>query len=264
MQANENGKTILAEREEETFEFGAVKQLPDGRVLSNVRNNSHDEPGEHVYPVFFDVAQDDTIIGAHVAECGCPADEYHDGKCKHREAASECGELLGRVLEAALGGEDDSKEEQDAHATAEAGESGQTVATDGGEPPEDCVCDKLGGLPCFSCVMNGRKTLTSEEGDEEIRTDGGQLVEDEHEDDLETVLWKLTNHHNSALVVIHDEATEHVGFWDKSKRDVAAMTLDYMQDEGFQVIQAGVRRCNETGDKRAWAEFRRETEESGR
>lgn len=159
----QKSNSIFAEYSEETFEFSPVRQLDGERFVSNVQNHSHDDVEAHIYPVFFDVAQDGTIIGAHVAECGCPADEYHDGKCKHREAASECGELLGRVFEAALGGEDGSENEQDTHAAAEAGESGQTVATDGGEPPEDCVCDKLGGLPCFSCVMNGRKTLGEEE-----------------------------------------------------------------------------------------------------
>lgn len=155
--------SILAENSEETFEFAPVRQIDANRFVSNCQNHSHDDGEAHIYPVFFDVAQDGTVIGAHVAECGCPADEYHDGSCKHRGAASECGELLGAVLEAALATEDDV-EETDADASAD----GQTVATDGGQPEDDdCVCDKLGGLPCFACVESGRKSLD----------DGGEVSE---------------------------------------------------------------------------------------
>lgn len=94
--ANEKDETIFAEHRQETFEFCEPSQLPDGRLVSNVRNNSHEEPGKHVYPVFF--AVDDNAGGdIRAVECGCPADEFHDGPCKHRQAASDCRELLGCV-----------------------------------------------------------------------------------------------------------------------------------------------------------------------
>lgn len=127
--------SIFAEHRQETFEFSAVKQLPDGRLLSNVQNHSHEDGEAHIYPVYFDVAQDDTVIGAHVAECGCPGDEYHDDECKHRVAASECGELLGRVIETALGGEDEDGQDD---ASGEQFDGGhEVVATDGGVAVED-------------------------------------------------------------------------------------------------------------------------------
>lgn len=155
--------SILAEREEETFEFAPVRQLDGDRYVSNVQNHSHDDGEAHIYPVFFDVAQDGAVFGAHVAECGCPADEYHSGPCKHREAASECGELLGRVIETAL------DDDQDAH-ESEAG--AEAAVTDGGRP-EDCECDEVD--PCWNCVKNGRKSLD----DGGLVTDGGQPQDDE-------------------------------------------------------------------------------------
>lgn len=134
---DEKANTILATRAEERFEFSDPRQLPDGRVLANVRNNSHDVPGKHVYPVFFHVEKAGTGVTVRVADGGCPAAEYHDETCKHCLAASESAELLGRVIETALedGGED---EEQDAHAS----EGSQMVATDGGRPSEEKGTDE--------------------------------------------------------------------------------------------------------------------------
>lgn len=100
MQANEKGDSTLVTSGEETFEFSPVRQLDGDRVVANVRNNSHDAPGEHIYPVFFQQEG----AGIKAVACGCPADEYHGGHCKHREAASECGELLGRVRSVATDG----------------------------------------------------------------------------------------------------------------------------------------------------------------
>ncbi len=91
--ANEKDETIFAEHGEEAFEFGDPSQLDDGRVVSNVRNNSHEEPGEHVYPLFFEV-QNESV---EAVECGCPADEYHAGPCKHRQTAEQSTELRRRV-----------------------------------------------------------------------------------------------------------------------------------------------------------------------
>lgn len=76
-------------------------------------------------------------------------------------------------------------------------------------------------------------------------------------DDLETVVHRLRTGHNSALVVVHDEQTEHIGYWDKSKRYVEVGALEYAQEQGFRVIHAGTTRCNETGQRQAWVEVRR-------
>jgi hypothetical protein len=76
-------------------------------------------------------------------------------------------------------------------------------------------------------------------------------------DTLPTVVKRLQSAHNSALVVVHDDRTEHIGYWDKSERDVEALALAYVQEQGFRVIHAGRRDCRVTGQKQAWAEFRR-------
>lgn len=60
-----------AEAESYTFAPAAA-----GRV--NVRNDSHDDPGGHIYTVM--------LLDGLPARCTCPADRYHDGACKHRVA----------------------------------------------------------------------------------------------------------------------------------------------------------------------------------
>jgi hypothetical protein len=82
-------------------------------------------------------------------------------------------------------------------------------------------------------------------------------VSGRNHDDLETVVRRLRTAHNSALVVVHDERTEHVGYWNKSERLVPPMTLNYVQEQGFRIIYAGMKHCGETGQKQAWMEVRR-------
>lgn len=62
---------------------------------------------------------------------------------------------------------------------------------------------------------------------------------DEERDALSTVVKRLQTAHNSALVVVHDDRSEHIGYWDKSECDVEALALAYMQEQGFRVIHAG-------------------------
>ena len=72
--------------EQETFAFAAV---PDaGRV--NVANLSYgeNEAADHTYTVSVDDR------GHATTSCTCPADTYHSGKCKHREAVEEDREVL--------------------------------------------------------------------------------------------------------------------------------------------------------------------------
>jgi hypothetical protein len=58
----------------EAFEF----RVPaEGRV--RVENVSYGEKsGEHVYVV--------SVANGETTACTCPADEYHPGECKHRQA----------------------------------------------------------------------------------------------------------------------------------------------------------------------------------
>lgn len=85
----------------------------------------------------------------------------------------------------------------------------------------------------------------------------GDAPADAQRDDLGTVVKRLQTDHNSALVLVHDDRTEHIGDWDKSGRDVEALALAYVQEQGFRVIHAGRRDCCVTGQPQAWAEFRR-------
>lgn len=80
---------------------------------------------------------------------------------------------------------------------------------------------------------------------------------DGERDALSTVVKRLQTGHNSALVIVHDDRTEHIGYWDKSERTVEALVLDYVQEQDFRVIHAGRRKCEVTGQPQAWAEFRR-------
>ena len=58
----------------------------------------------------------------------------------------------------------------------------------------------------------------------------------DHDHDLDTVVHRLRTAHNSAIVVVHDDQTEHIGYWDKSERMLPPMALDYVQEQGFRVI----------------------------
>lgn len=75
--------------------------------------------------------------------------------------------------------------------------------------------------------------------------------------DLAAVVEQLRHGHNTALVVVHDAQTEHIGVWGKSARCAPPLALEYVQEQGFSVVEAGIRHCNETGDDRGWAEGQR-------
>lgn len=188
--------SILAKCSEETFEFSEPRTINGDRIVSNVQNHSHDDGEAHIYPVFFDVAQDGLIFGAHVAECGCPADEYHDGACKHREAASECAELLARVLSVTSADESDNAdhEQESAAVDGEKEQSGRTTIADGGREIGEWA--NRGGMPCphrmsAAIELVRRWAIEYDEakeflrgvgfredgGGERLVTDGGQPVE---------------------------------------------------------------------------------------
>jgi len=61
-----------------------------------VENDSHGDDGEeHRYTVH--------VVGGLPSDCTCPADEYHEGACKHRVALA----MRPAVLQAAEVGDDD-------------------------------------------------------------------------------------------------------------------------------------------------------------
>jgi len=83
----ETGKRAVFEE----FEF-----RPQGGGDVEVENKSHGDDGDdHTYTV--------RVVGGLPSDCGCPADTYHDGACKHRVALA----LAPAVLEAAEAGQDE-------------------------------------------------------------------------------------------------------------------------------------------------------------
>jgi hypothetical protein len=113
----------------EAYEFTVV-----GPHLIEVTNASYgSEKHDHSYTV--GVAVRDGV--AVPSECECPADIHHDSDCKHKTALAIVGGPT--VLNAAV--------------NFDAPTSVLGVATDGG-----CACDG-NRLPCFDCVLAGRREL---------------------------------------------------------------------------------------------------------
>ena len=81
-------------------------------------------------------------------ECECPADRFRDDyDCKHKVSLATIDGQV--VMEAAAAF---SVESLESKASAE-----QTPVTDGGNPEEqDCECEGLSGLPCWSCYQGER------------------------------------------------------------------------------------------------------------
>jgi hypothetical protein len=102
----------------ELLEVGAVR----------VTNNSHADPDEHTYTIDVDV---DT---GRAVSCSCPADEYHDGPCKHRVAV----ENTPAVLAAASGVVD------------AADDPARDVATDGGTVVDGAASDEPADEPTYT------------------------------------------------------------------------------------------------------------------
>ncbi|QLH76950.1 SWIM zinc finger family protein [Halosimplex rubrum] len=120
----------------EAFEFTLVSEGVQ------IRNGSHEHPGEHEYLV----RSDDGVP----ASCTCPADEHYEGACKHRVAVA-----IRRPLVDAIATKVDPK----------------VVAPDGGRidtpadpsengPVSDEECSEcLDDFPCWECVRTGKKPL---------------------------------------------------------------------------------------------------------
>lgn len=78
---------------------------------------------------------------------------------------------------------------------------------------------------------------------------GTHGFEELHE--LDRVVEELESNHWLEAVVVHDEQTHHLGVFDESDSEVAATTLRYLQEQGFDIIHAGVK------DGHGWIEARR-------
>lgn len=93
----------------------------------------------------------------------------------------------------------------------------------------------------------------------EVAADGGESPAEPSDDpdEFSTVLRRLQRGHNSALVLVHDDRTEHLSYYDKSVRHVEAAALEYVQNQGFRIVQAGREYCKVTEKEQAWIEVRR-------
>jgi len=117
--SDETGKRAVYEE----FSF---HDLGGGSVT--VRNDSHGDDAEaHEYAVH--------VVGGIPSDCECPADQYHDGACKHRVAVA----LRPAILEA-----------------AEADQAEPVLATDGGGVPEHLtVMQSITGDDVYHCQTCG-------------------------------------------------------------------------------------------------------------
>jgi hypothetical protein len=108
----------------EAFEFS----VPESRTV-RVENHSHENPEEHTYDV--------EVRHGSAVSCECPADEYHDGPCKHRIAVEDQPPVLGAATEAVA---------RDVQARTDGGTRSEIiVASDDGvilDEDEDCVTDE--------------------------------------------------------------------------------------------------------------------------
>jgi hypothetical protein len=100
------------------------------------------------------------------------------------------------------------------------------------------------------------------DGPETVAADGGTPG---GADELGTVVTRLQRYHNSALVQVYDDRSEHLAYWDTSTDTVDPTALDYLHDQGFRVVQTGTEHCEVTDQEQAWIEVRRQVpaEDSG-
>ena len=78
-------------------------------------------------------------------------------------------------------------------------------------------------------------------------------------DDLDTVIETLRTKHNSADVQDYSGRTydEHIGYYDKGSSRVACGALRYLQEQGFEIIQAGANYHPGFGEEKGWIEAKR-------
>jgi hypothetical protein len=124
----------------ELLEVGAVR----------VTNNSHADPDEHTYEIDVDVET------GRAVRCSCPADEYHDGPCKHRVAVENTPAVL-----AAASGLVDATDDPAPDVATDGGTVLEPDASDDDgddERPDDCECHPdwdADATPCFACWLAG-------------------------------------------------------------------------------------------------------------
>lgn len=148
--ADKADETIEQRAQWEAFEF-SVPEVGTVRV----ENHSHADPSEHTYDV--DVRHGSAVV------CECPADEYHDGPCKHRIAVENQPALLGaatdetaRDVRARTDGGDVLTDYVDADGPDVVDDDGAEFHPNAGED-DPCECDTVDGIACSYCYVAGRK-----------------------------------------------------------------------------------------------------------
>jgi DNA-directed RNA polymerase subunit M/transcription elongation factor TFIIS len=104
LSGQETGESV-DERRAEWEQFTMTVCGGDGGGYVNVRNDSHDNPNEHIYTV--------RIEDGQAVDCRCAHATYRDAHCKHQRAVEQRPLVLSS-------------------AAASAAITGQQVATDGG------------------------------------------------------------------------------------------------------------------------------------
>jgi hypothetical protein len=133
-----------------------------GEGVVEVANESHADADEHTYTVH--------LRRGVPSSCSCPADEYHEGACKHRVGVA----LAQPVIDAATVAPDEPAPRamtDGGSEVIEAGDDGVILGDDSDGRPEDCSCVDWStdlGLPCWPCYRDGFETVnpaTPAEGD---------------------------------------------------------------------------------------------------
>jgi hypothetical protein len=75
--------------------------------------------------------------------------------------------------------------------------------------------------------------------------------------DIETVVADIEHNYRAHEVHIHDAATLHFGYWDKSDRSVDTTLLRHIQAAGYSLIQSGRERAPESEEWHGWMECRK-------
>jgi hypothetical protein len=76
-------------------------------------------------------------------------------------------------------------------------------------------------------------------------------------EDIETVVADITDNYPTHEIHIHDAATLHFGYWDKSERCVATTLLRDIQAAGYSLIQVGREQAPESEEWHGWMECRK-------
>jgi hypothetical protein len=104
LSGKETGESV-DERRAEWEQFTMVVVGGNGGGYVNVRNDSHDNPNEHIHTV--------KVEDGQAVDCRCAHAKYRDAHCKHQRAVEQRPLVLSS-------------------AAASAATTGQQVATDGG------------------------------------------------------------------------------------------------------------------------------------